>query len=203
MTQQETAQVLTLLRAAYPAFYRKTTAQEAEIAVRLWAEMFAEDDYGIVQYALKQLIAEHSGYPPDIAALKTKIKEVIQAATGAPTHEDLWQMLKSAAQNSGYCYEEEFAKLPPVLQRFLGSPHALHDLAVIDVQTFNTVYHGQFLKQIPTIEARMDYEASLPAPVKAAISAAASQKRMPEPRRQLTEREVNDRRNQILNKLPE
>lgn len=203
MTQQETAQVLTLLRAAYPAFYRKTTAQEAEIAVRLWAEMFAEDDYGIVQYALKQLIAEHSGYPPDIAALKTKIKEVIQAATGAPTHEDLWQMLKSAAQNSGYCYEEEFAKLPPVLQRFLGSPHALHDLAVIDVQTFNTVYHGQFLKQIPTIEARMDYEASLPAPVKAAISAAATQKRMPEPRRQLTEREVNDRRNQILNKLPE
>lgn len=80
MTQQETAQVLTLLRAAYPAFYRKTTAQEAEIAVRLWAEMFAEDDYGIVQYALKQLIADHSGYPPDIAALKTKIKEVIQAA---------------------------------------------------------------------------------------------------------------------------
>ena len=111
MTQQETAQVLTLLRAAYPAFYKKTTAQEAEIAGRLWAEMFSEDDYGIVQYAL------------------------------------------------------------------------------------NTVYHGQFLKQIPTIEARMTYEASLPAPVKAAISAAT--KRMPDPRRQLTEREVNDRRNQI------
>lgn len=203
MTQQETAQVLTLLRAAYPAFYRKTTAQEAEIAVRLWAEMFAEDDYSIVQYALKQLIADHSGYPPDIAALKTKIKEVIKAATGAPTHEDLWQLLKSAAENSGYCYEEEFAKLPPVLQRFLGSPHALHDLGFIDTQTFNTVYHGQFLKQIPTIEDRMAYEASLPAHVKAAISAAASQKRMPEPRRQLTEREVNDRRNKILNSLPE
>lgn len=203
MTQQETAQVLTLLRAAYPAFYRKTTAQEAEIAVRLWAEMFAEDDYSIVQYALKQLIADHSGYPPDIAALKTKIKEVIKAATGAPTHEDLWQLLKSAAQNSGYCYEEEYANLPPVLQRFLGSAYALHDLAFIDAQTFNTVYHGQFLKQIPTIEDRMAYEASLPAHVKAAISAAASQKRMPEPRRQLTEREVNDRRNRILDRLPE
>lgn len=203
MTQQETAQVLTLLRAAYPAFYRKTTAQEAEIAVRLWAEMFAEDDYSIVQYALKQLIADHSGYPPDIAALKTKIKEVIQAATGAPTHEDLWQLLKSASQNSRYGYEEEYAKLPPVLQRFLGLPYALHDLADMDVQTLNTVYHGQFLKQIPTIEARMAYEASLPAPVKAAISAAAATKRMPEPRRQLTEREVNDRRNKILNTLPE
>ena len=203
MTQQETAQVLTLLRAAYPAFYRKTTAQEAEIAVRLWAEMFAEDDYGIVQYALKQLIADHSGYPPDIAALKTKIKEVIQAATGAPTHEDLWQLLKSASQNSRYGYEEEYAKLPPVLQRFLGSAYALHDLADMDLQTINTVYHGQFLKQIPTIESRMAYEASLPANVKAAISAAANQKRMPEPRRQLTEREINDRRNRILDILPE
>lgn len=203
MTQQETAQVLTLLRAAYPAFYRKTTAQEAEIAVRLWAQMFADDDYGIVQYALMQLIAEHSGYPPDIAALKTKIKEVIQAATGEPTHEDLWQLLKSASQNSRYGYEEEYANLPPVLQRFLGSEYGLHDLADMDAQTFNTVYRGQFLKQIPTIEARMAYEASLPAPVKAAISAAANQTRIPEPRRQLTEREVNDRRNRILDTLPE
>ena len=203
MTRDETLTVLAVIRAAYPAFYNKANKQDIDISVNLWSEMFADDDYNIVQYALKQLIADHSGYPPDIAALKTKIKEVIQAATGAPTHEDLWQMLKSAAQNSGYCYEEEFAKLPPVLQRFLGSPHALHDLAVIDVQTFNTVYHGQFLKQIPTIEARMDYEASLPAPVKAAISAAAATKRIPDPRRQLTEREVNDRRNQILNKLPE
>jgi hypothetical protein len=73
----------------------------------------------------------------------------------------------------------------------------------MDVQTLNTVYHGQFLKQIPTIESRMAYEESLPQPVKAAISAAANQRRMPEPRRQLTEREVNDRRNRILDTLPE
>ena len=112
-------------------------------------------------------------------------------------------MPKSASQDSRYGYEEEYAKLPPVLQRFLGSPYALHDLADMDVQTLNTVYHGQFLKQIPTIEARMDYDASLPAPVKAAISAAAATKRMPDPRRQLTEREVNDRRRRILDTLPE
>lgn len=198
MTKAETAQILALLHAAYPAFYSKIGKSEIDGIVNLWAEMFMDDDFGVVKYALKQLIATHTGYPPDIAALKGKIKEIVSAATGKLTHEELWHRLKDAARNGYYGAEQEFAKLPPVLQRYLGSPSTLRQYAQIDEATFNTVNHGQFLKQIAIIEEREEFESSMPDEVKLLISSMT--KKIPETH-QITEREVNNRRNQILDTL--
>lgn len=200
MTQKETAQILALLNAAYPAFYGKYSADEIKGIVNLWAEMFAEDDFGLVKYALKDLIATHTGYPPDIAALKAKIKSIVQAATDKPTHEELWQMLKAATSNGFYGAKQEFEKLPPVLQRYVGSPATLREYAMIDSDTFNTVNHGQFLKQIKIIEEREEYSNSMPADVKLLIS---SMHKPITAERQLTEGEVNDMRNKLLDRLCE
>ena len=87
MTRGETLQILSLLRASYPAFYSKFGKQELENIVSLWTEMFEDDDFRIVKYALKDLIATHTGYPPDIAALKNKIKEICSASLNEPTDE--------------------------------------------------------------------------------------------------------------------
>lgn len=198
MTKAETAQILALLHAAYPAFYSKIGKSEIDGIVNLWAEMFAEDDFRVVKYALKHLIAEHTGYPPDIAALKGKIKEIVSAATGKLTHEELWHKLKAAAKNGHYGAEQEFAKLPPVLQRYLGSPSTLRQYAMVDEATFNTVNHGQFLKQIKIIEEREEFAESMPDDVKYLISSMT--KKFPEPQ-PLTEAQVNSRRNQILDTL--
>ena len=169
MTRAETLQILTLLRASYPAFYSKFGKGELENIVSLWTEMFEGDDFNIVKYALKELIATHSGYPPDIAALKTKIREICSAGSGEPTDEELWQMLKRAVSNGLYNARREYDRLPPVLQRYCGSPSALTEMAYIDSDTFNTVNHGQFLKQIKVIREREEYSAKMPDAVKALI----------------------------------
>ena len=39
MDRQETMKILSVLRGAYPAFYRDTSRQEAEAIVNLWAAM--------------------------------------------------------------------------------------------------------------------------------------------------------------------
>lgn len=170
MTRVETLQILSLLRASYPAFYSKFGKPELEGIANLWTEMFEHDDFNIVKYALKELISTHSGYPPDIAALKNKIKELCSTATGEPTDEELWLMLKKAVSNGIYGAKQEFEKLPPVLQRYCGTPATLTEYAYIDSDTFNTVNHGQFLKQIKIIKEREEYAAKLPCEVKKLIN---------------------------------
>lgn len=198
MTKQETTQILALLNAAYPAFYSKMSRMEIDGVVALWAEMFVDDDFGLVKYALKELIATHTGYPPDIAALKTKIAEVTQAATDKPTHEELWQKLKAAASNGYYNARAEFEKLPPVLKRYVGSPATLREYAMIDADTFNTVNHGQFLKQIKVIEDREEYAQKMPDNVKMLIASVYQPLEAP---KQLDDGEVNERRNKLIDSL--
>ena len=198
MTRDETLTVLAVIRAAYPAFYGKANKQDIDISVNLWSEMFADDSYQVVNYALKQLIAEKTGFPPCIADLKQKIRDVTTAATGAPTHEELWQMLRAATRNGLYGSEEEFAKLPPVLKRYLGAPSALRVMAVMDEDVLNSVVHGQFLKQISAIEDRERFDEEMPDNIRQLACSMAH--RIPETH-QLTEGEVNDRRNRILDKV--
>lgn len=198
MTRAETLQILTLLRASYPAFYSKFGKSELESIVALWTEMFEGDDFNIVKYALKELIATHSGYPPDIAALKTKIREICSSATNEPTDEELWQMLKKATSNSTYNAAKEFERLPAVLQRYCGSPSTLREFALIDSDTFNTVNHGQFLKQIKIIKEREEYSAKIPDGVKMLIGKVYTPIGTPQ---QLSLGEFNDRRNELLDRL--
>lgn len=198
MTREETSRVLMILNSAYPAFYSKFSDKEIDGIVEVWAEMFESDDVNLVKFALKELIETHTGFPPDIAALKGKMREIVQASSNKPTHEDLWVMLKRAAENGYYGAKEEFDKLPPVLQRYVGSPSTLKDYSLMSAETFNTVVHGQFLKQIKIIEERQEYADRLPEGVKEYIGRLT--KPMPEDNR-LSDAEFNERRNAILDQL--
>lgn len=175
MTREETIQMLKLLRTAYPHFYGKQSNAELADTVELWAEMFAEDDINIVKYALKSLITSHKGYPPCIADVKEKMDELMKAATKEPTDEELWQALKKAIAKSAYYSAEEFEKLPPIVQRYLGSCNVLRELAEESAGTLNSVIHGQFLKEIKEIRKSEENIAALPPELKQLITDKASE----------------------------
>jgi uncharacterized protein YcgL (UPF0745 family) len=187
--------MLTILKAAYPNFYRNMSPKDAMATLNLWEEMFAEDDVNIVKCSLKTLIGSHSGFPPDIAEVKRHMRMLLQTVTGEPTDEDLWRILRKAVCNGSYGAKEEFERLPPVLQRYCGSPSALRELAVQDEKTLDTVVHGQFLRQIAAIRERQQYHESLPDGVRDAVSRLYG--RM-DGDRVLTPAEENERRNAVL-----
>ena len=196
MTREEVTQMLSLLKVTYPAFYSKMKRDDLILIVDLWSDMFRDDDVNIVKYALKELIATHSGYPPDIAAVKNKMKELCSSATGEATDEDLWLVLKKSVSNGLYGAEQEFEKLPAVLKRYVGTPSTLTEMALIDTDTFNTVTHGQFLKQIKVIKEREEYSQNMPDDVKRLISSV--YKPLVET---ATVKQLNERRNAILDAL--
>jgi hypothetical protein len=198
MTREETSQMLSLLKVAYPNFYGKMSAKDGMATLNLWAEMFADDDVNIVKFALHRLIETHTGFPPDIAEVKSHIRLLVQASTGEPTDEELWRILRKAASNGLYGSAEEFERLPPVLKRYCGSPSALREMAMQDEKTLDTVVHGQFLRQISGIRERQEYHDSLPEGVRDAVSRLYG--RM-DGELVLTAGEENERRNAVLDAL--
>lgn len=198
MTREETSQMLTLLKAAYPNFYGKMSQKDAYATLNLWEDMFSGEDVQVVKFALHRLIETHTGFPPDIAEVKGQIRLLVQAATGEPTDEELWRMLRKAASNGTYGAKEEFERLPPVLQRYCGSPSVLREMAMQDEKTLDTVVHGQFLRQITAIRERQEYHDSLPEGVRDAVSRLNG--RMDDGR-VLTPGEENERRNAVLEAL--
>ena len=66
MNRTETLAVMSILKAAYPAYYRDMKRQDAEAVVNLWSEMLADYPADLVAAAVKSHIAsDRKGFPPD------------------------------------------------------------------------------------------------------------------------------------------
>lgn len=171
MTREETSQILTILKVAYPSFYSKVSLRDANAMLNLWEMQFSDVPSNLVQLAVAKLIRTHTGYPPEIADVFREIENMTVSVSNEPSDEELWCRLKKAVSNSTYHAQEEYEALPNILKKFAGSPSGLRDYAVIDSETFNTVTHGQFLKSIKILHEREQYQNSLPEPVRQQITA--------------------------------
>ena len=198
MTRADVIASLKILKVAYPAFYSRMSRSSAEDTISVWCEMFRDEDVNVMKLALYKVIEEHTNFPPTIADIKAQIKEMRLAATGSKTDEELWQALKVAVDDGYYGYKEQYAKLPEEVQRYLGEPVTLRELSQMDTNTFNTVTHGQFLKQIGIIRERVRFDMETPDEIKNLLASTA--KNLPQ-QAQLTEDGFNASRNAVLNQL--
>lgn len=145
MDRRETAQVLSVLRAAYPNFYKGMGRQELEGIVDLWATMFAEDDPKLVAGAVKAFIATDArGFPPVIGVIKDKLRQL--TTPEMMTEQEAWGLVFKAIRDSGYRAREEFEALPPLLRSLVGSPRQLQDWGMMDEDTVQSVVASNFMR---------------------------------------------------------
>ena len=110
MTREDTIKILSVLRGAYPAFYRDITKQEAESTIALWESMFDEEPYELVAAAVKAFISgDGKGFPPAIGQIKERIRLI--TTPEEMTEQEAWSYVSKALRNSTYGSVEEFAKL--------------------------------------------------------------------------------------------
>ena len=143
MTVEQTISVLAVLKTAYPQFYRGLSEQELQDTVALWAEMFAGDSFEMVKAAVKAHIANDAkGFPPVIGQIKEAIRRISQP--DEMTELEAWGFVARALRNSGYNSQQEFDRLPPVVQRVVGSPSQLREWAIMDSDTVQSVVASNF-----------------------------------------------------------
>jgi len=142
MTREDTIKILSVLRGAYPAFYRDITKQEAESTIALWESMF-DEPYELVAAAVKAFIStDGKGFPPAIGQIKDRIRLITEPAQ--MTEGEAWSLVLKALRNSSYNSAEEYAKLPENIQRLVGSHNQLREWAMMDTESLQTVVGSNF-----------------------------------------------------------
>lgn len=161
MNRAETLKILSVLRATFPQFYRGLGKNELDNIVSIWNEMFLDDPYEIVGAAVKTLIAsDSSGYPPVIGKVKEKIR--LLTMTETMTEAEAWSKVYKALQNGSYGSVEEFNKLPPVLQRCVGSPAQLKEWAAMDMDEIQSVVASNLQRSYRAFAKREEEVRSIP-----------------------------------------
>ena len=168
MTLEETGKILAVIKKEYPHAFKDLTPQEKKEKIVFWQEMFSEDDYGVVGAAVKTYIAtDTTGYAPIIGQIKANIRKLTKPDD--MSEQEAVNLVLKAAANSNYGAKEEFDKLPPILQRLVGSPSKLKEWAMMDIDTVNSVVASNLMRSYKVITEKEKERQALPSNVKAMI----------------------------------
>lgn len=171
MNREDTIKILSVLRGAYPAFYRDITKQEAESTIALWESMFDEEPYELVGAAVKAFISgDGKGFPPAIGQIKERIRQITQPEE--MTEQEAWSLVSKALRNSTYGSEEEFAKLPPEIQAVVHDPGQLRQWAMSPADEVETVIASNFMRSFRVKQKVSKEYMALPTSVKQLMIAA-------------------------------
>lgn len=169
MTREDAVKLLSLLKAAYPHSFKDMTKADAEAVIALWERQFRDNSFEDVSAAVDALISSRTtGYSPTIGEIKEQMHRL--------HHRDeldeisAWAMVSKACSNGLYGYREEFAKLPPEVQRAVGAPEQLRAWAMMDTDSVESVVASNFQRNYRTTQARQKELEKLPENVRNMIS---------------------------------
>lgn len=169
MDREGVLMAMTVLRGAYPQFYRGISKKEADATVSLWEDMFRDDDLQIVLLAVKSLIdADEKGFPPTIGQVKAKMRLI--TGSSELTEAEAWAQVAAAVRNGIYGSKEEFEKLSPTMKRIVGSPSQLREWAMMDSETLHSVVASNFQRSYKAIATKEREIAKLPADVRSVVA---------------------------------
>lgn len=169
MNKQEAYNILALLQANYPDSLRGMTKEAVQVKVNLWADIFAEEPFELVAAATKAFMATDTNrFMPAVGQIKEQIRRLQNP--DELTEQEAWNLISKALGNGIYGSTEEFAKLPPAVQKLVGSPTALREWALLDTVTAQSVVASNFQRSYRATEAQEKDRAKLPGSVKQFIS---------------------------------
>lgn len=141
MTKNEAKKLMAVMTVSYPNY----KIADIELTATTWANMLSGYTYEQVSAALKAyILSENTGFPPSIGQINEKLVALSQADT--PTPLEAWSLVRVAVRNSTYHADDEFAKLPPIIQSTVGNARNLEEWAKGQATQFETVIHSNFLR---------------------------------------------------------
>lgn len=145
MNYEDVRKVLTVLRINYPNSFKNLDKEDRKAYLDLWATAFKDDDGVQVLTAVKSIIyTDTREFAPNIGQVKNKMYEL--AHQGEMTEQEAWNIIAKAIRRSAYHSVEEFEKLPPMLQRLVGSSQQLFNWSQSTESELETVIASNFMR---------------------------------------------------------
>ena len=163
MTREETVKIIRIMVDSYPNYKPNDISETVDV----WNMMLSEYTYEKISIALKAyILSDTSGFAPSIGQLVGKIQAITKPEE--LNEMEAWSLVSKAIRNSGYNSVEEFAKLPPLVQKAVGLPDQLMTWA-LDENYNEQVVSSNFMRCYRTELARHEELSKMPAEVKALI----------------------------------
>ena len=124
MTREEWAVLVKAMKAVYtsPSFLPD------QYAFDTWYGLLKDLDYKLLSFGLKKYM-QTEWKEPSIAALR-ECADSIAPQSAELNETEAWEKVSRAIRNSGYHAEEEFARLPELIQKAVSSPGQLREWAL-------------------------------------------------------------------------
>ena len=166
MTREETVKIIRIICDSYPNYKPSNLSETVDV----WCMMLSDYTYEQVSVALKAyILSDISGFAPSIGQLVGKIQTISQPQE--LNEMEAWSLVSRAIRNSTYNSVEEFAKLPPLVQKAVGLPDQLRTWAM-DENYNEQVASSNFIKCYRTEVARSQELSKMPSDVRKIIERA-------------------------------
>lgn len=131
MDRAEVFKIINVLKAVYNTAFSKYKVQDYENLASGWLMCLEDYDYSTVSMAVKAYMTTNTSQFPPVPSQIIDIIHKLKSATEERPLEasEAWALVDKAIRNSGYYAEEEFEKLPPLVQRAVGSADCLRTMA--------------------------------------------------------------------------
>lgn len=140
MTRNDVKQLIKTMMGLFPNFH----PADLPSVVDAWSMVLAEYEVADIAGALKTYtLSDTSGFAPTVGKLVGLIAEKKEPIMGAL---EAWTYVYKAISNGYYGAEEEYAKLPPLCQKAIGSPAALREMAQMDTDVVMSVEQSHFIR---------------------------------------------------------
>ena len=127
MTRDETVNIIRVMVDSYPNYKPNNLSETVDV----WQMMLSDYDYNLVSMALKSyILSDTSGFAPAIGQIVAKMHAITQPQE--LNEMEAWSLVSKAIRNSIYNASDEYAKLPPIVQKAVGLPSQLMQWAIDD-----------------------------------------------------------------------
>lgn len=165
MSRDETKQILMRIQSTFPNWKPQS---DLRFVVETWNEYLSDYDYEQVKAALKAFVmTDFSGFAPSVGQL---IEILDRLGNGNELSEmAAWDAVSKALRRSLYYADEEYAKLPEVVQKAVGSPEMLRNWAETDMKSIENVVQSNFMRTYRQELTRARELRKIPANVRALL----------------------------------
>lgn len=162
MNTQETAKIVTVIKSAYPNYYRKYTDEETATMIQLWQAVLEDIPYSEVNKAfVAYLQSGDCDYPPNAGQLRKIVFDKYKAEHGTQTMTAMqaWDIVRPRLSKTAWDDENiQFNTLPPLIQQAIGSASTMRSWGQLPSDTVGTVIMSQFVKSYNALAERHEKE---------------------------------------------
>ena len=168
MTREEFSNIAKGMKAIYadPKFIADKDAFD------MWFSLLGNTPYEVMSMAVQAHMLSNK-FPPTPADINLQIQKLREGNTSSlPSPETAWALVRKACRNANYHAEDEFAKLPEMVQQAVGSHENLSSWALLGIDVFESVQKSHFIKAYNGLVERAREEERLPDSIRRTIEAA-------------------------------